>query len=349
MVRAVDERANTGSVSMVNSDVLEERDAVERWIRAAVGQPDRCGAGVPDPRGIEGPEGRASLGQRDQRVDDRRGARRPRTKGIVARLRPQELSRPPDRSLSDEGLSFGFADLQAKVRYDVSPRHSATMTFIAGDSRLREIPQQADESDLFVGNNASAIAIGSWRTTSAGGSSPPPCWRHGTSSTTTLWAASESRGGHEPPGRGALGSQPARRPRLSSKPAFWRSIRREFQRKQRLTGADRRRSQRLSCGRRPPGWLCACPHLDRQADAVAGVARGLLGSHPPDDGVAVAAGGAGAAARPHAARSGRAVSAVPRFRGGARRLCRRRRCSRSRRSTPTSASSSGCPRRPGSR
>ncbi|MGH9310895.1 MAG: TonB-dependent receptor plug domain-containing protein, partial [Vicinamibacterales bacterium] len=63
------------------------------------------------------------------------------------------------------GLSFAFADVQAKLRYDFTPRQSGSLTLIAGDSRLRELPEEVDESDLFVGNNRSAVLIAGWRTT----------------------------------------------------------------------------------------------------------------------------------------------------------------------------------------
>jgi hypothetical protein len=69
------------------------------------------------------------------------------------------------RKLREEGLSFGFADAQAKLRHDVGANHSAALTFLVGKSRLRELPRQVEDADLFTGDNASAIGIGSWRTT----------------------------------------------------------------------------------------------------------------------------------------------------------------------------------------
>ena len=68
------------------------------------------------------------------------------------------------RKLREEGLSFGFADAQAKLRHDVGTNHSAALTFLVGKSRLRELPQQVEDNELFTGDNASAIGIGSWRT-----------------------------------------------------------------------------------------------------------------------------------------------------------------------------------------
>ena len=72
------------------------------------------------------------------------------------------------RKLREEGLSFGFADAQVKLRHDVGANHSAAVTFLVGKSRLRELPEQVDDSDLFTGDNASAIGIGSWRTVEPG-------------------------------------------------------------------------------------------------------------------------------------------------------------------------------------
>jgi hypothetical protein len=68
------------------------------------------------------------------------------------------------RKLREEGLSFGFADAQAKLRHDVGTNHSVAVTFLVGKSRLRELPEQVENADLFTGDNASAIGIGSWRT-----------------------------------------------------------------------------------------------------------------------------------------------------------------------------------------
>ena len=67
------------------------------------------------------------------------------------------------RKLREEGLSFGFIDAQAKMRYDLGTKQSVALTFITGKSRLRELPQQADDTDLLIADNASAILIASWR------------------------------------------------------------------------------------------------------------------------------------------------------------------------------------------
>ena len=164
MVRAVEERANTGSVSMINSDALEsvtlsnggypqrsgnrtgaELDFVVRegsrdrtLVRAAI-------SGTSASMTVEGPLGNHHRGS------------------WLASARKSYLDLIV-RKLREEGLSFGFADAQAKLRYDVGTRHTVALTVLAGRSRLRELPEQIDASDLFTGDNASVIAIGSWRT-----------------------------------------------------------------------------------------------------------------------------------------------------------------------------------------
>lgn len=236
MVRAVDERANTGSVAMVNSDVLEEvtlsnggyaqrsgnRTGAELAFTLREGSRDRrvfraSVSGTSASMTAEGPVGRGRKGS------------------WLVSGRKSYLDLLIDR-LSDEGLSFGFADLQAKVRYDFSPRHSATMTFIAGDSRLREIPQRADESDLFVGNNASAIAIGSWRTTFGRGlvTTGVLAARNVFDNYTLGGVTLEEGTNHQLAVRSDLSLRVG--PRLQLETGILAEHTREFQRKQRLTG-----------------------------------------------------------------------------------------------------------------
>jgi hypothetical protein len=165
MVRAVEDRANTGSVAMINSDVLEEvslmnggypqrsgnRTGAELAFAVREGSRDRnlvrvSVSGTSASMVAEGPLGRA-----------RRGS-------WLVSGRKSYLDLIIDR-LSEEGLSFAFADLQAKLRYDLGDRHSTALTFITGKSTLKETPQQGENDDLFVGNNASGILIASWRMT----------------------------------------------------------------------------------------------------------------------------------------------------------------------------------------
>ena len=62
-------------------------------------------------------------------------------------------------------MQFGFSDAQAKLVYDLTPRSAAQLTVIAGRSRLKEPEQEVDANDLYLGLNASAVAIGQWQWT----------------------------------------------------------------------------------------------------------------------------------------------------------------------------------------
>lgn len=162
MVRAVEERANTGSVSMINSDVLEgvtllsggypqrtgNRTGAEVAFTMREGSRDRAGmrlavSGTNAAIVGEGPIGQAKKGS------------------WLVSGRKSYLDLIIDR-LREEGLSFGFSDVQAKLRYDISPRQSASLTFIAGRSTLEEEPN-GEGDDPFVGHNGSAVLITSWR------------------------------------------------------------------------------------------------------------------------------------------------------------------------------------------
>jgi hypothetical protein len=163
MVRAIEERANSGSVSMINSDVLEtvtlsnggyaqksgNRTGAELGFLIREGARERnvfraSVSGTSASLTAEGPLGQARRGS--WLVSGRKSY----LDLIVRKLR-------------EEGLSFGFGDAQAKLRYDLGPNQSATLTFITGKSRLRELPRQPDDTDLLIADNASAILIGSWR------------------------------------------------------------------------------------------------------------------------------------------------------------------------------------------
>src|SRR5215213_9772240 len=53
------------------------------------------------------------------------------------------------KKLAEEGLSFGFGDAQAKLRYDLSERQSVSLSFITGKSRLKELPEDEADTQLF--------------------------------------------------------------------------------------------------------------------------------------------------------------------------------------------------------
>ena len=162
-VRIIEERASTGSVAMVNSDVIDEatllsggyaqrfgnRTGAELDFRLRSGSRDRhqlrvAVGGTAASAVAEGPIGRS-----------RRGS-------WLFSVRKSYLDALIDR-LTDEGLGFSFSDLQGKAVYDVTSRQRVELAVIAGRSRLERSPQEVDEGDFYAGVNRSAAAVGTWR------------------------------------------------------------------------------------------------------------------------------------------------------------------------------------------
>jgi hypothetical protein len=162
-VRVVEDRAATGSVAMVNSDVIEEatllsggyaqrfgnRTGAELDFRLRAGSRDRTQVraavgGTAASVVAEGPIGRA-----------RRGS-------WLFSARKSYLDALIDR-LTDEALGFAFSDVLGKAVYDVTSRQHLELALVAGRSRLERSPADVDDRDFFAGINASAAAIGTWR------------------------------------------------------------------------------------------------------------------------------------------------------------------------------------------
>lgn len=166
-VRAVEDRSSSGSVAMINSDILEDvtllnggyaqrygnRTGAELDFRLREGSRERRQArlalsGTSASAVAEGPIGA-----------DKRGA-------WLVTARQSYLQLLVERLYDDgEGFNFGFADTQAKIVFDVTPSQHAEFTVLAGRSTLEERREDLDAQDLFTGRNASALAIGTWRLT----------------------------------------------------------------------------------------------------------------------------------------------------------------------------------------
>ena len=163
MVRAVEERANTGSVSMINSDVLESVTLSNGGYAQRSGNRTGAELGFLVREGArERPVVRASLSGTSASLTAEGPLGRGKRGSWLISGRKSYLDLIVSK-LREEGLSFGFADAQAKLRYDLAPNQSVALTFIAGKSRLRELPRQPDDTDLLTGDNGSAILVGSWQ------------------------------------------------------------------------------------------------------------------------------------------------------------------------------------------
>lgn len=166
-VRAVEDRSSSGSVAMINSDILEDVTLLNGGYAQRYG--DRTGAEL-DFRLREGSRERrqarvavsgtsASVVAEGPIGNAKRGswlvtARQSYLQLLVERIYPE-----------GEGFSFGFSDTQAKIVFDPLPSSRLEFTVLAGHSKLEERREDLDSRDLFTGRNASAIAIGTWRLT----------------------------------------------------------------------------------------------------------------------------------------------------------------------------------------
>ncbi len=164
-VRVIEDRASTGSVAMVNSDVIEEatllnggypqrfgnRTGAELDFRLRAGSRDRTQlrvavGGTAAAIVAEGPIGGA-----------RRGS-------WLVTARKSYLDKLIDR-LTDEGIGFAFSDFQGKAVFDLTSRQRVELAVIAGRSRLERSREELQDLDFFTGSNAAAAAIGTWRMT----------------------------------------------------------------------------------------------------------------------------------------------------------------------------------------
>ena len=164
-VRAVEDYSASGSVAMINSDILQDvallsggypqrfgnRTGAEIDFRLREGSRDRTHAlvavsGTNAAAVFEGPLGKARRGSwllsaRQSYIDL-----------IIMQIDPT--------------LRFGFSDSQAKLAFDVAPSQRLELSMIAGRSRGTEREDaDAGEDNVFTGRNASAIAIAAWHVT----------------------------------------------------------------------------------------------------------------------------------------------------------------------------------------
>src|SRR3954463_7708015 len=170
-VRAVEDQSSSGSVAMINSDVLEDVTLLNGGYAERYG--DRTGAEV-DFRLREGSRERRQLrvavsGTNASVVGEGPIGHSRRGSWLVS-ARQSYLQLIVERVFDESnGFNFAFSDTQGKIVYDLSPSQRAEFTILAGHSKLEERREDLDSQDLFTGRNGSVIGIGSWRLTRARG------------------------------------------------------------------------------------------------------------------------------------------------------------------------------------
>ena len=170
-VRAVEDGSSSGSVAMINSDILEDvtllnggyaqrygdRTGAELDFRLREGSRERRQARVAVSGTSASVVGEGPIG-RTKRGSWLISARQSYLQLIVERLYDQS-----------QGFDFSFSDTQGKIVFDLTSSQHAEFTVLAGHSKLEERRADLDSQDLFTGRNASAIAIGTWRLTKSRG------------------------------------------------------------------------------------------------------------------------------------------------------------------------------------
>ena len=161
-IRAVEDESSSGSVAMINSDILQDVALVSGGYVQRSG--NRTGASVEfnfRSGSREGPQVRTAVSGTgvslvvEGPLPGKRGS-------WLASARQSYLDLVIAR-LVDDQVQFGFSDAQTKFVYDLSPSQRVQMTVVAGRSRLEEPREEIDENDLYVGLNASAVGIGTWQ------------------------------------------------------------------------------------------------------------------------------------------------------------------------------------------
>jgi hypothetical protein len=161
-VRAVEDESSSGSVAMINSDILHDLALVSGGYVQRSG--NRTGASVEfnvRSGARERPQVRAAVSGTSASIvvegpfHGKRGS-------WLASARQSYLDLVIDR-LVDDQVQFGFSDAQAKAVYDLTASQRLQLTVLAGRSRLKEPEEEVDGNDLYLGLNKSALAIGRWQ------------------------------------------------------------------------------------------------------------------------------------------------------------------------------------------
>ena len=166
-VRAIEDQSSSGSVAMINSDILEDVTLLNGGYAERYG--DRTGAEV-DFRLREGSrerrQARAAVSGTSASVVGEGPIGHTKRGSWLVTARQSYLQLLVERLVDDSnGFNFGFSDTLGKIVFDFSPTQRAEFTVIAGRSKLEENRNDLDSQDLFTGRNASAMAIGTWRLT----------------------------------------------------------------------------------------------------------------------------------------------------------------------------------------
>ena len=164
-VRGVEDRGPTGSVAMLNSDVLDDVTLMNGGYPQHFG--GRTGAEV-DFRTREGSRQRTIFRAAVSGTNASAVAEGPiggsRRGSWLVSGRQSYIDRLV-RHLTEQSVSFGFADAQGRLAYDFTPSQHLDVTLLAGHSRFLNEPGEHDIDDVYDATNAAVVGVASWRMT----------------------------------------------------------------------------------------------------------------------------------------------------------------------------------------
>ena len=164
LLHTVQQVHDSGSVAMLNGDVLDEITLLNGAYPQRHG--NRTGAEV-DFRMREGSRSRIQSHLSVSAVDSSGVVEGPlgsAKKGSwLFSIRKSYLDMVVSRLYPDMNLSFGFTDAQAKVAYDVTSRHQVQFAMTTGTSQFRREPTAITAGTLRDADNQSTMAVTTWR------------------------------------------------------------------------------------------------------------------------------------------------------------------------------------------
>ncbi len=164
LVHTVQEIRETGSVAMINADVLSEATLLSGAYPERYG--NRLGAEL-DFRMREGSRERLQSHVAVSATDAAAVVEGPigslKKGSWLASVRKSYLDFVIEKLYPDQELGFSFADAQGKLVYDVTPRQQVQLAITAGASTLKRRPDLLLPGDLSTGTNQSVVGVFSWR------------------------------------------------------------------------------------------------------------------------------------------------------------------------------------------
>jgi hypothetical protein len=164
LLHTVQQVHDSGSVAMVNGDVLDEISVANGSYPQRFG--NRIGAEI-DFLMREGSRERLKSHVAASAIDTSAVVEGPigaqKRGSWLATARKSYLDLIVNNLYPEQNISFGFVDTQAKVVYDINARHQLQLATTAGRSRLERKPDALGAGNLQSADNQSVLSVLTWR------------------------------------------------------------------------------------------------------------------------------------------------------------------------------------------